>query len=160
MRDGALPAIALFLALGMMLAYAADRTWLAAAIAALLAAVGASAVVLPLEWQAYVVIACWSGTLLCAIAIYAARPIPRSAAILTAVFAGLATGALTGETGRPGVLALALPCLLVRFPAVWLVRQRRAVVLKVLTSWIVAVAILSTGLTVAAGVNAGADHLE
>lgn len=160
MRDGALPAIALCLMLGMMLAYARPRSVLAAIVVLGLSALGASAIVFPLEWQAYVVIACWCGTMLFAMAIYLARSIPVLGAILAAATAGAMTGALTGEIGRPGVLASALPCVLVCLPAGWLVRRRHAIVLKVLTSWIVAVAVLSTGLTIAAGVNAGADHLE
>ncbi|MFN2474615.1 MAG: hypothetical protein ABR588_11955 [Sphingomicrobium sp.] len=160
MRDGAVPAIALCLALGILLAYAPRRALLAAIVAIALVAIAVSAIVLPLEWQAYVVIACWAGTLLFALAIYVARPIPLTAAVLAAVLAGLMVGALTSEIGRPTVLALALPCVLVSLPASWLVQRRKAIVLKVLTSWIVAVAILSTGLTLAAGVNAGADHLE
>lgn len=160
MRDGALPAIALCLVFGMMLTYAPGKATLWGIAAGTLVAIVVSAVALPLEWRAQIVLACWAGTILAAAGVYLARPIPAWLAVFAAVAAGLLTGLLTGEVGRPGVLAAALPCMLIRFPAIWLVRSRRAIVLKVLTSWIVAVAILSAGLTVATGANAGSDHLE
>ena len=160
MRDGALPAIALCLIFGMMLAYVAPRTALAASLLAAAVAVVESAIVIPVEWRSAIVIGCWSATMLFAISVYAARPLPAWAAGCSAVIAGLLVGLITDQIGRPGVLAIALPCLLIQFPARWLVSVRRAIFLKVLTSWIVAVALLSIGLTVSAGVNSGSDHLD
>src|SRR5437763_1209748 len=117
MRDGALPAIALCLALGMLFAYASRRAWFAATGTLIVVAVGVSALVLPLEWQAFVVIGCWAAAVLFTLGIYCARPVPLVLSLLTAALAGALVGAQTSETGRPGVLVAALPFMLVRIPA-------------------------------------------
>lgn len=160
MRDGALPAIALCLALGLALSHSSWRAWLTSGAALTVAAVTTSVFAVPLEWQQLVVLGCWAGCLLCCGAVYLGRPASPLVAGLVAAAAGMLIGALTSEIGQARTLVLALPWLAVFVPGAWLVRQRYAIVVKVLTSWLLAVAILSAGLTVVAGPTAGADHLE
>lgn len=160
MRDGALPAVVLCLALGLLLAHAPRRRWLFALLAVSASALPASAFAYPPAWQAPILVACWVVTLLFIAGVLVARPLPFPLALALAAAAGLLTGLLTGEAGRPEVLAAALPCLLVRVPAAVLLARRRGIVLKVLASWLGAVAILSAELTLATGASVGADHLD
>ena len=57
MRDGALPAIAMCLMLGMMLAHASSRTALAASLVVLVVATVESMIVVPVEWRTAIVVA-------------------------------------------------------------------------------------------------------
>lgn len=161
MRDGALPAMLLCLALGLLLAQASGRGRAAAAVALIMVAVPIGGLAWPIAWQGLLLLSCWGMTLLLIGGVYVARAVPVSVAVAAALLGGVLAGAITSEVGRVGVLVVALLCVLVAWPGAWLIRRQQAIVVKVLASWLLAVAMLSAGVTLASrDANAGADHLD
>lgn len=60
--------------------------------------------------------------------------------------AGLWSGSVLAIAGSPLDLLKALPCVLVFLPAAWLISRRLPIVVKVVSSWLIAVAILAATL--------------
>lgn len=160
MRDGAFPAMLLSLMLGLTLAFAARRTVAIACLLLAAAALATSLFALPLEWRGAMAIGCWSETVLLAILVFSGRPLPAPLAAVAATIAGCFVGAVASQLARPFVIVEALLCTLILLPAAWLVRRRWSIAVKVLASWLLAVAVLAGGTTIATGPTAGSDHLD
>lgn len=161
MRDGALPAVLLCLALGLLLAYVPARGRAAATAALIVVAVPIGGLALPVGWQTPLLLSCWGTTGLFVAGVYLSRAVPVAVAVASGLIGGVLAGAVTSEVGRVEVLAAALPCVLVAWPGSWLASRRWSIVLKILASWLLAVAVLSAGVALASGgANAGADHLD
>ncbi len=160
MRDGALPAVLMCLAFGM--AICRQRLRNIALTLIILASVAAptSALVFPDLLAAPTAIAAAGLTILFVFAVYSDRAFHPALVAVFGVSAGVLIGALTSFGGQASMLLLALPATLVAFPAAWLAHTGRAIALKVMASWILAVSLLSIGLTLVQGVNAGSDHLD
>jgi hypothetical protein len=160
MRDGALPAVLLCLAFGMAICRQRVRDIAAAIVILVVVAIMASALVFPDALAAPTAIAAAALTVLVVFAVYAGRAFHPALAAGLGVAAGALIGALTSFAGQASLLLFALPATLVAFPAAWLAHTGRAIALKVMASWILAVSLLSIGLTFAQGVSAGSDHLD
>ncbi len=160
MRDGALPAVLLCLAFGMAICRQRVRDIAAAIVILVVVAIAASALVFPDALAAPTAIAAAALTVLVVFAVYSGRAFHPALAAGLGVAAGALIGALTSFAGQASLLLFALPATLVAFPAAWLARTGRAIALKVIASWILAVSLLSIGLTFAQGVSAGSDHLD
>jgi len=104
--------------------------------------------VLPLgeRWVEPVLFACWASAILGAVSVH----LPQGPGLLTALFlatnAGVWSGAVLATAGTPMDLLRALPWTLLCVPAAWLVSRKLGVVVKVLASWLVAVALLAATL--------------
>ncbi len=160
MRDGALPAVLLCLAFGMAICRQQRHNIALALIILAIGAAATSALVFPDELAAPTAIASAALTVLFVIAVYSGRALHPALAAALGVAAGALIGALTSFTGQASLLLFALPATLVAFPAAWLAHTGRAIALKVIASWILAVSLLSICLTFAQGVSAGSDHLD
>jgi hypothetical protein len=160
MRDGALPAVLLCLAFGMAICRQRVRDIAAAIVILVVVAIMASALVFPDALAAPTAIAAAALTVLVVFAVYSGRAFHPALAAGLGVAAGALIGALTSFAGQASLLLFALPATLVAFPAAWLAHTGRAIALKVMASWILAVSLLSIGLTFAQGVSAGSDHLD
>ncbi len=160
MRDGALPAVLLCLAFGMAICRQRVRDIAAAIVILVVVAIMASALVFPDALAAPTAIAAAALTVLVVFAVYSGRAFHPALAAGLGVAAGALIGALTSFVGQASLLLFALPATLVAFPAAWLAHTGRAIALKVIASWILAVSLLSIGLTFAQGVSAGSDHLD
>ena len=160
MRDGALPAVLLCLAFGMAICRQRVRDIAAAIVILVVVAIVASALVFPDALAAPTAIAAAALTVLVVFAVYSGRAFHPALAAGLGVAAGALIGALTSFAGQASLLLFALPATLVAFPAAWLAHTGRAIALKVMASWILAVSLLSIGLTFAQGVSAGSDHLD
>jgi len=160
MRDGSLPAVLLCLAFGMAICRQRVRDIAAAIVILVVVAIAASALVFPDALAAPTAIAAAALTVLVVFAVYSGRAFHPALAAGLGVAAGALIGALTSFAGQASLLLFALPATLVAFPAAWLAHTGRAIALKVIASWILAVSLLSIGLTFAQGVSAGSDHLD
>ena len=162
MRDAALPAALLCAAVGLALAFGTRRTWAFGLGGLLAAAVAASALPWPGAWENMLFLGCWISVLLTAATVHLPGGVgPRLAAGLGAN-AGIWAGALVAIAGDPADLFLALPWSLLCLPAALLqARFRAGVALKVLASWLAAVALLAAALSVSP-VTPGyePDHME
>ncbi len=160
MRDGVLPAILMCLAFGMAICRQGVRNIALSVIILAIVAAATSALVFPDALAAPTAISVAGFTALFVFAVYSGRAFHPALVACLAVAAGVLIGALTSFVGQASLLLLALPATLIVLPAAWLVRTDRAIALKVLASWILAVSLLSIGLTFAQGLSAGTDHLN
>ena len=80
--------------------------------------------------------------------------------MLLAVNTGFWAGAVTAIAGSDRDLLRALPVALLAFPAGWLVAHRGALAIKVLASWLIAVAILVAALPMVPTPGYVQDHME
>ena len=162
MRGGALPPALLFAALGFSLAFAPVRARVLA-LAALLASVGAfSFMPIPESWLEGVYLAFWTSVIATAAGVHFVRGLAcRPVAPALALNAGIWASAVVRLSGAPIDLLHALPFVLLLFPARWLVDRYTAIPVKVMASWIIAVAVLAATLQLIA-VTPGylPDHLE
>lgn len=160
MRDGALPAVLLCLAFGMAICRQGLRNIAFSLTILVIVAVATSALVFSDVLAAPTAVTTAALTALFVFAVYSGRAFHAALVTCLGVATGILIGALTSFGGQASLLLLALPWALFAFPAAWLARRGRAIALKVMASWILAVSLLSIGLTFAQGVSAGSDHLN
>lgn len=108
------------------------------------------------ERQAMIGSAC--GILTTAPAVYFKR-IPLFLALLLSAGTGLLCGAVAAVSAQPSPL-LALPLVLVVFPARWIIARNHAIVLKVVSGWLIAVAVLAAAVPLITTAGYEPDHME
>lgn len=150
MRGGALPPALLCAALGLALAFA-PRKAVPGSLLALVAVAAAVVFLAPrigslVAWQEPVFIGCWTSIVLAAAAVHLPRGVGPRLALALAVNSGLWAGAVIAVGGARLDLLKALPWSLLALPGGWVVARRRGVVLKVMASWLIAVAVLAAAL--------------
>lgn len=146
MRGGALPPAILCASLGLALA-AAERELCRLGIFAVVAAAGALAWVrLPASWTDGIFLGCWSSIVFNAGHTHLAGPPRRISTLLLCCNTGIWAGAVISVAARKADLLLALACTLTVLPASWAVRRGGSIAVKVLSSWLIAVAILAATL--------------
>jgi hypothetical protein len=159
MRGAALPAALLFGALGLLLAFA-PRRWLLPAV--ILAGVTAlMACRLPIHGETIEVafIGCWISVILLATAAHLPR-IDWWLALIAALDAGLWSGAVIAGEGASDDLLRAMPALIVCLPAMLAVRLGWRIAVKVVASWLIAIALLAALLPTTATPGYMPDHME
>jgi hypothetical protein len=161
MRGGVLPPALLFAALGLALSCAPRSAW-APSLLALLASVGAfSFLPVPQNWLEGVYLACWISVIATAASVHFVRGLGPGVALALSLNAGIWASAVVHLSGSRLDLLNALPCVLILFPASWVVRRHASIPVKVASSWIIAVAVLAATLQLLP-VTPGylPDHLE
>jgi hypothetical protein len=162
MRGGALPPALLFVALGLSLALAPRRARVPALVALLVSAGAFSFMPIPQTWLEGVYLAFWTSVIATAASVhFVCGLVHPSAAPALALNAGIWASAVVQLSGSPIDLLHALPFVLVLFPARWLVDRYTAIPVKVVASWVIAVAVLAATLQLI-DVTPGylPDHLE
>jgi hypothetical protein len=148
MRGGALPPALLFAAFALALAFCPRGRFLPAM---LLAAVPAALISLaPIggQWADPLFLACWISVVVVALAVHLPGGMGPRLTMILALDVGVWGGGVIAVAGKPFDLAIALPLLLLALPGAWLVRTRKQIALKVLASWLVAVALLAGTLQI------------
>jgi hypothetical protein len=160
-RGGALPPALLFAAFGFALSFAPRRLF-AACLAALVAvAVAVSRVRIGPQWDDDVFLGCWISVLIAAGSVHLPKGLGPRLALVLAVNSGLWGGAVISAAGGPLDLLKALPWALLCLPGAWLVATKRQIVIKVLTSWLIAVALLAGTLQITTPTPGYvADHMD
>jgi hypothetical protein len=161
MRGGVLPPALLFAALGLALGCARQRAR-AASLLGLLAGIGLSALVtFSGDAIEYVFLACWISIIVTAASVHLVRGPSKWVAIALSLNAGLWATAVAQLSASSLELLEALPCVLIMFPTAMLVRRGASIPVKVVSSWIIAIAGLSAALQLLP-VTPGylPDHLE
>ena len=161
MRGGVVPAALLFVALGLALAFA-PRSSRAPSLVALLATLAVfSFVPAPQAWLEETFFGCWLAVLATAASVHLGRGLGRCAAIVLSVNAGIWASAVIFLAGSRSDVLKALPGALVVWPASWVVRRYDSIPVKVVSSWVIAVAVLALTLQLLP-VTPGylPDHLE
>lgn len=160
MRGGFLPPAILCVALGLLLAFTLPRR---AGAAAFLMAVVAIAVFVahpPQAWIEPIYVGCWLSVIGTAALMIGREPLRGPTAFLIAANDGLWIGAVTAVSGQKQDLAIALPLVLIFLPAHPIVRRGWSIGLKVLGSWLTAVAILATMVSLTPTPGYKPDHME
>ena len=162
MRGGALPPALLFAALGLALAFAPRGVWLSSLLA-LLASVGAVQFLpIPQGWLESVFLGLWASVVATAASVHFPRTLNRPmTALVLSLNAGVWASAVVRLAGSPFDLLDALPCVLILFPAAWVARRHTSIPVKVVSSWLIAIAVLAATLQLLS-VTPGylPDHLE
>ncbi len=160
MRGSALPAGLLCAALGLLLAFAPRRSVAPALL--LLAATATVVSLMPVKdsWIEIAFFGCWASVILIASALHLPRGVPFWLTLALALDAGLWGGAVIAGEGARDDLLLALPPVLVFLPGRFAVARGWAIAVKVVSSWLVAVALLAALLPTAATPGYVADHMD
>ena len=146
MRGGVLPPALLFSALGLALGCASRSAW-APSLLVLLATLAAFTFLpVPLGWLEGIYLGCWISVIATAASVYLLRgPGPRLALGL-ALNAGVWASAVVYLSGSRLDLVEALPCVAVFLCASRVVGQHASIPVKVVSSWLIAVAVLAASL--------------
>jgi hypothetical protein len=143
-----LPPALLFAALGLALAFS-DRKRLPLMML-ITAAIAAPVSFVPFShsWADGLFLGCWASVLLAGVVVHLPGGVgPRLAAIL-ALDVGFWGGAVIAVAGHPLDLAISLPWVALAYPGAWLVKSKWQIAVKVLASWLIAVALLSATLQI------------
>jgi hypothetical protein len=162
MRGGVLPPALLFVALGLALSFVPRGAWVSSLLALLTSTGAFSFLPIPQNWLEGVYLAFWSSVIATAASVHFVRGLGHpSVALALSLNAGFWTSAVVRLSGSRYDLLIALPCVLILFPASWVVGRHSAIPVKVVASWIIAIAILAATLQLLP-VTPGylADHLE
>lgn len=160
MRGGFLPPAILCAAFGLALAFLPLRQGLLAAGVAALLALAVSLATISEEWIEPIFVGCWLSVLLSTALLYSAAKAPPTLVIAAAVNTGLWTGAVTSVAGKGLDLIIALPLLLLLLPGRLVIARGWSIALKVLASWLTAVAILATMVSLTPTPGYAPDHME
>ena len=160
MRGGLFSPILLFAALALALAFTVPRARIPALLLALLGALAGSEITLPVPWLEGIFLFCWVTVIVAAACVHLPGGISRSVAFGLGLLTGAAAGAVTGIAGRAPDVALASPALLLVLPAAWLVASGRQIAIKVVASWLIAIALLAAALPLTPTPGYVPDHME
>lgn len=161
MNAGILPFALLCAAIGLALSTvsrpAAAWRGFAALVAAALVASFAS---IPEEFEAAVFIGLWLSVAATAGLAILSTSRQDLLAAPAAVNAGIWAGALASVSGTRNAMALALPLGLLFVPGRWLVGKGYGIGVKVVASWIIAIAMLAFFVTLTPTAGYEADHMK
>jgi hypothetical protein len=146
LRGGALPPALLCAALGLALAFAPRRAWGRSLFALAVTATALSIAPVPPGWIEGVFLGCWMSVAASAAAVHLPKGLSSRAAFALSLNAGFWSGAVVALAGARLDLLGALPCVLVLLPAALIVGWRAPIVVKVVSSWLIAVAVLAATL--------------
>ena len=156
-----LPPALLFVALGLALAFAPRRAW-TPSLLVLLATLGAfSLLPVPQIWLDGAFLGFWISVIATAASVHLARGLSPRAATALSLNAGVWASAVVSLSGSRLDLLKALPCVLIVLPASWVIGRHASIPVKVVSSWVIAVAVLAATLQLLP-VTPGylPDHLE
>ena len=147
-------------ATGLALAFASTRRLLALGLAVLLASVLAT------SWTGVgagmletALAGCWISILGAALCVHLPRPLGAVAVLTLCCVGGVWAGLVVAAAGRPTILAASLPWALLCLPGASLVARGGGVAVKVVLSWLAAVAVLSLGLGMTPTLGYEPDHM-
>jgi hypothetical protein len=161
LSGGALPSSLLCAALGLALAVAPKRARASCFVALGLTATAVAFLPLPSGWRGMTLLGCWVSIIASAASVHLRGRLDARLAVGLSVNAGLWSGAIIALTGLRTDLPVVLASALVFLPAAWITGRRLSIVVKTLSSWLIAIALLAATLQLLP-VTPGylPDHLE
>lgn len=160
MRGGFLPPAILVTTLALALAFLPRRRAMISA--GLMAVVALSAwwANPPARWIEPIFVGCWLSVIATAGLVHRPLELPPALFLVAAANSGLWAGAVTAVAGRARDLAIALPLVLLFVVGHTIVLRRWGIGLKVVASWLTAVAILATMVSLTPTPGYQPDHME
>jgi hypothetical protein len=146
MRGGALPPALLFAALGLALAFAPRRAWLPSLTTLTVTAAALAFAPIPAGWLDGVFLGCWLSVIASAATVHLPRGLGVWGALVLSLNTGVWSGMVVVLAGSRLDLLKALPCVLVFLPAARIIGRRAPIAIKVVSSWLIAVAALAATL--------------
>jgi hypothetical protein len=115
----------------------------------------------PDSWLEGVFLGFWISVIATAVSVHLARGLSRRAVLALSFNAGVWGSIVVSLSGSRLDLLKALPCVLILLPAAWVVGRYTSIPVKVVSSWVIAVAVLAAALQLLP-VTPGylPDHLE
>jgi hypothetical protein len=146
MRGGVVPPALLFIALGLALTFTPRTAW-APSLLVLFATLGALTFwSVPQVCLEGVFLGCWISVIATAASVHVVRGLSPTAALFLSLNAGAWASAVVSVSGSRLDLLKALPCVLIFLPASWIVGRYASIPVKVVSSWVIAVAVLAATL--------------
>jgi hypothetical protein len=145
-RDVVLPCALLGVALGVALARSPGRTRMAGVLTFVTVTACMARMPIATRWQDIAFSGCWASVIVNAATTHLPWQSSARCAIALSLIAGGWAGALMASSGSAPVSLGSLCCVMVVVPAVYLVDKRAAIVVKVISSWLIAVACLAVVL--------------
>jgi hypothetical protein len=146
MRGGVLPPALLFAALGLALAFTPRRTWVPSILVLLATLAVFTFIIVPRSWLDGVFLACWISVIATAATVHRTRGLSPYAAVGLSLNTGVWASVVVSLSGARLDLLKALPWVLILLPASWLVGRYAPIPVKVLSSWIIVIAVLAATL--------------
>ena len=160
MNGGIVPALMLCATVGILLSFASQRVaWFGLA-GMVVAALIVSLIALPAGLTDPIFIGLWLTVILSAGLTYLPIAVARRCAIPLATVAGIWVGALASLSGRKDDLVLALPLGLLSLPGRWIVARGFGLGVKIVASWMIAIATLSIFVSLTPTPGYKPDHME
>jgi hypothetical protein len=150
MRDGVLTGALLCAALGVPLGFTPQQTRLwsvsVLVVSALFANVALANAHIQPAWADAAFLNSWISVAGSAACVYLARPVGLFPALLLSLNTGIWCGAVNALAGSPFGILQSLPATAVLWPVGWAARRDATLAVKVLGSWLIAMAALSATL--------------
>lgn len=160
MNAGVLPMLLLCATVGLLLSFGSQRiAWLGFA-GMVASGLILSLLTLPTEVLKPVFIGAWVSIIVTATVTYLPPRLPTQWAIPLAINAGAWVGALASLSGRKRDLLLALPLSLIFVVGRWVVARGLGLGVKVVASWMIAIATLSIFVSMTPTPGYEPDHMQ
>ena len=160
MRGGFLPPAILIAALGLALAFIPIRRALIAAGLMVVVTLIAWWSGPPTAWSELLFVGCWLCVIATAGLVHRPAMLPPAVFLAAAANVGLWAGLVTSVAGKGRDLAIAVPCILLMFVGRPIVVRGWGIGVKVVASWLTAVAILATMVSLTPTPGYVQDHME
>lgn len=160
LRGGFLPPAILIAALGLVLAFIPLRRALLAGGVMLLATLAAWLLSPPLSWIEPIFVGCWLSVIMTAGLVHRPLNLPPALILIAAINVGVWAGLVTAVAGKGRDLGIALPFVLLLFVGRPIVARGWGIGVKVVASWLTAVAILATMVSLTSTPGYVQDHME
>jgi len=141
-----LPPALVSVALGLALACAPRWVWRPSLVALIVTATALAIAPVPRGWLDWVFLGCWVSVAGSAATVHLPGGLHPRWALAASLNAGFWSGAVIALSGSRLDLLKALPFVLVLFPAALVVGLRAAIAVKVVASWLIAMAVLAAAL--------------
>jgi hypothetical protein len=161
MRGEAIAPALLFTALGLALVSTPRGVWMPGLMTLVTSVAAFSFVAVPQTWLEAVYLGCWASVVATAANVQFSRAPGLWIVLGLSLNAGFWASAVGCLSASPVDALKALPCVLILFPSRWVARRYSSIPVRVVSSWIIAVAVLAATLQVLP-VTPGylPDHLE
>ena len=160
MRGGTLPAALIFAGLAFALSFAPRRVRAWGLLLGAVSAVAAVQLSIDLSHAEGVYLACWASVVLAAASVHLPGGVHEKWAVILALACGTTAGAVISLTGGLNDLGVALLAASAILPASWLVGSGREIAVKVVSSWLIAIAFLAAALPLTPTPGYAPDHME
>jgi hypothetical protein len=146
MRSGIAPSALLLVALGLALTHAPRRAWVSSLLALVTMMVTFLFLPAPHAWLEGIFFGCWISVIATAASVHLRRGVSTRVALALSLNAGAWASAAVVQSGARIDVLMVLPAVLILWPACSVTARHGSIPVKVLSSWIFAIAVLAVTL--------------